>query len=66
MTDTFLMQDIIEQLTGVLGSVKNAQLWLETPALGLDGAKPIDLLNSARGIEEVKTLIIRMDYGVYT
>jgi len=66
MTDNFLIQKIIEQLTDVLGSVKNAQLWLETPALALDSAKPIDLLETQQGLENVQNLIIRMDYGVYT
>jgi putative toxin-antitoxin system antitoxin component (TIGR02293 family) len=56
---------ILNQLIDVLGSDKQARLWLDTPALALDGNKPVELLHSEEGIKAVQTLIIRMDYGVY-
>ncbi len=49
----------------VLGSHDNAEQWLVTPALGLDNRRPIELLSTRGGAEMVKTLLIRMDYGVY-
>ena len=49
----------------VLSSQEAAERWLSTPALGIDGRKPIDLLQSTEGTELVKTLLTRMDYGVY-
>lgn len=56
---------ILNQLIDVLGSEKQARFWLETPALALDGQKPMELLGTPEGIKAVQTLIIRMDYGVY-
>lgn len=49
----------------VLGSQEAAERWLESPAIGLDRRKPIDLLQSSEGTEMVRTLLTRMDYGVY-
>ena len=42
-----------------------AEQWLVTPALGLDGRKPIDLMSTRAGGEMVKAHLTRMDYGVY-
>ena len=49
----------------VLGSQPAAERWLSSPAMGLDQRQPIDLLQSTEGTEMVKTLLTRMDYGVY-
>jgi putative toxin-antitoxin system antitoxin component (TIGR02293 family) len=49
----------------VLGSKDAAEHWLAAPAIGLDQRQPIDLLQSSEGAELVKTLLTRMDYGVY-
>lgn len=49
----------------VLGTLDLAERWLEAPAIALDGKRPLDLLTSAPGIEAVKDLLIRMEYGVY-
>jgi len=49
----------------VLGSQEAAERWLSTPAMALDRRRPIDLLQSSEGTELVKTLLTRMDYGVY-
>lgn len=57
---------ITEQAIAVLGSQEAAEHWLASPALGLDRRRPIDLLQSSEGTELVKTLLTRMDYGVYT
>jgi putative toxin-antitoxin system antitoxin component (TIGR02293 family) len=56
---------ITEQAIDALGSQEAAELWLSKPAMGLDQRKPIDLLQSSEGAELVKTLLTRMDYGVY-
>lgn len=49
----------------VLGSQPAAEEWLTKPAMGLEQRKPIDLLQSTDGTELVKTLLNRMDWGVY-
>ncbi len=48
-----------------LGSKEQAEVWLSKPALALEGERPIDLLTSAPGIEAVKDLLTRIEYGVY-
>lgn len=53
------------QAIGVFGSQEAAERWLASPAMGLDQRKPIDLLQSSEGTELVKTLLSRMEYGVY-
>ncbi|BCG05351.1 hypothetical protein PPGU19_099190 (plasmid) [Paraburkholderia sp. PGU19] len=60
------LASITEQAIEVLGSKDAAEHWLSTPAIGLDQRLPIDLLQSSEGAELVKTLLTRMDYGVYS
>jgi putative toxin-antitoxin system antitoxin component (TIGR02293 family) len=56
---------VTSQAIEVLGSQEAAERWLASPATGLDRRTPIDLLQSTEGTEMVKTLLTRMDYGVY-
>ncbi|WP_250482155.1 antitoxin Xre/MbcA/ParS toxin-binding domain-containing protein [Caballeronia sp. GACF5] len=57
---------ITEQAIDVLGSKEAAERWLSQPAIGLDQRRPVELLQSSGGAELVKTLLTRMDYGVYS
>ncbi|MFM2059728.1 MAG: hypothetical protein RLY71_4113 [Pseudomonadota bacterium] len=56
---------VTELAIDVLGTQDAAERWLSAPAMGLDQRKPIDLLQSSEGTELVRTLLTRMDYGVY-
>jgi putative toxin-antitoxin system antitoxin component (TIGR02293 family) len=56
---------VIRQASEVMGSQVAAERWLSSPAMGLDQRVPIDLLQSSEGTALVKTLLSRMDYGVY-
>ena len=56
---------VTRQAIHVLGSQEAAERWLDSAAIGLDRRKPIDLLKSTEGCEMVKTLLSRMEYGVY-
>lgn len=56
---------VTDQAIDVLGSRDAAERWLSTPAMGLDQRKPIELLQSSEGTDLVKTLLTRMDFGVY-
>lgn len=49
----------------VFGTQEAAERWLETPATALEGAKPIDLLSTPPGSEMVRTLLTRIEFGVY-
>jgi putative toxin-antitoxin system antitoxin component (TIGR02293 family) len=62
---TLSLIEITTLAESVLGSLEDAEQWLVTPAIGLDGRKPIDLISTRAGAEMVKTHLIRMDYGVY-
>ena len=62
---TLALIEITSLAENVLGSHAEAEQWLMTPAVGLDGRKPIDLIATRAGAEMVKTHLIRIDYGVY-
>ena len=53
------------QATKVFGSEEDAEAWMERPALGLDGHKPIDLLSTPAGMKLVKGFLDQMEHGVY-
>lgn len=57
--------EVTEMADRVLGSRSLAENWLTEPALALDGQRPLDLISSTPGIEAVKDLLTRMEYGVY-
>jgi putative toxin-antitoxin system antitoxin component (TIGR02293 family) len=59
------LSSVTDLAVEVLGSMENAEQWLTSPELSLDGARPIDLLQSTPGTEAVRTLLMRMDFGVY-
>lgn len=56
---------ITEQAESVLGSMKEAQRWLTTGAVALDGERPIDLLCTRQGADLVRDALVRMEHGVY-
>lgn len=47
----------------VLGTQELAENWLAQPSLALDCQKPEDLLTTAAGIQAVKDLLARLEYG---
>jgi putative toxin-antitoxin system antitoxin component (TIGR02293 family) len=50
----------------VLEDRDNAGRWLQKPNRALGGVAPLDLLNSDLGAEQVETILVRIDYGVYS
>jgi putative toxin-antitoxin system antitoxin component (TIGR02293 family) len=57
--------ELLARTTELLGSQQDAERWLEQPALGLDGRRPIDLLATPAGAELVEEFLTRLEYGVY-
>lgn len=49
----------------VFGTRELATEWFHKPALGLSGARPIDLLASLHGSNQVKEFLMRLEHGVY-
>ena len=47
----------------VLGSKENAREWLIEPQFGLDGARPMELLQTEVGTRHVEEFLIRAEYG---
>ena len=57
--------EITDAAEKVLGSRELAEDWISHPALALNGKRPLDLLTTTPGIEAVKDLLTRMEFGVY-
>lgn len=58
--------DDIQQLAvQVLGSQALAALWLEQPAVALDGRRPGELLESEAEAQVVRDLLMRIEFGIY-
>ena len=62
---TWKFAEILARATALLGSQKEAEQWLERPAIGLDQWRPIELLATPAGIELVEDFLERLEYGVY-
>jgi putative toxin-antitoxin system antitoxin component (TIGR02293 family) len=62
---TWKFAETLSLATEVMGSQKEAELWFERPALGLDGRRPIDLMKTPAGTELVETFLQQINYGVY-
>lgn len=63
---TWRFAEILTKAEDVLGDTEEAQRWMNTPAMGLEGRKPIDLITTQVGYRLVDDFLTRMDYGVYT
>jgi putative toxin-antitoxin system antitoxin component (TIGR02293 family) len=50
----------------VLETREKAGRWLQKPNRALGGAVPLELLRSDLGAEEVETILVRIDHGVYS
>lgn len=59
------IQHIFEQAIRVFGSLKEAREWLVSPANGLEGQRPIDLLDTEPGGAQVRDYLGAIEYGNY-
>lgn len=50
----------------VLEDQDNAGRWLQKPNRALGGTIPLDLLGTDLGADQVETILVRIDYGVYS
>jgi putative toxin-antitoxin system antitoxin component (TIGR02293 family) len=62
----FRVAKIVALARDVLEGESAAADWLKRPQFGLGGEKPVDLLTTAAGAQEVEQLLLRMEYGVYS
>ncbi|MNF13675.1 hypothetical protein D3C80_2156020 [compost metagenome] len=56
--------EALELALGLFGSELATINWLLTPVLGLGHQKPVDLLKTPAGQQQVIELIRRLEYGV--
>lgn len=62
---TWKFAEILAKASAIFGAKEDAEQWLEQPATGLDGRRPIDLLATPAGVELVEDFLVRLEYGVY-
>jgi putative toxin-antitoxin system antitoxin component (TIGR02293 family) len=57
---------VLVTATSVLGDIDKAREWLLTGNRALYGNRPIELLDTAIGFEDVMDVLYRIEYGVYS
>ena len=62
---TWKFAEILAKASATLGSQEDAERWLQTPAIGLNRQRPIDLLATRAGAEIVENFLSQLEYGVY-
>lgn len=63
---TWQLAQTLAIATDVFGSQEAAGQWMVQAATGLDGRRPIDLLQTVPGAELVNDFLGRLEYGVFT
>lgn len=64
--DPIIVEQILTQASEVFGGREDAEAWLSRPAVGLDGQRPIDWLQTAEGVHVVRDFLARLEYCVYS
>lgn len=59
------MAKLREEAAHVFGSLAAADDWFKKPAIGLDRQRPIDLVATPDGREQVRTYLAQIEFGVY-
>jgi putative toxin-antitoxin system antitoxin component (TIGR02293 family) len=62
---TWLLAETLSQASAVFGGREAAERWMSRPAMGLDGACPIELMRTLQGAELVTEFLGRLEHGVY-
>ena len=57
--------EILSKATAVFGTQEAAERWLAEPAVALEQNRPIDLLSTQTGTEQVENLLVQLEYCVY-
>jgi putative toxin-antitoxin system antitoxin component (TIGR02293 family) len=62
---TWKFAEVLAKAMDVFGSQEAAERWMDEPAMGLEGYKPIELMSTPAGVDVVETFLGRLAYGVY-
>lgn len=57
-------REAARKAAAVFGSRERASEWMRSPAMGLDGQRPIDLLQTAQGTDIVNEFLTRLEHCV--
>lgn len=63
-TDPHRMRRVIGKAEEVFGDRDKADRWLRRPTTALDGAAPLDLLETKSDARRVKTVLGRIAHGI--
>ncbi len=63
---TWQFAAILAEASEVFGGREAAERWMARPAMGLDGARPVELMRTLQGAELVGEFLGRLEHGVYT
>ena len=50
----------------IFGSPENVNEWLTSPIVALDNTMPLSHLDTDEGVESVRTVLTRLEWGVYS
>lgn len=62
----FRLARVLARATDVLEDEEAARFWLNLPNRALGNARPLELLDTDAGVEQVLTILGRIEYGVYS
>ena len=60
------VQKILEHVREVFKTEDSAEHWLKTAVAALDGRTPLSMLDTDAGIEGVRTVLTRIEHGVFS
>jgi hypothetical protein len=58
--------EVLKRAIQVFESEEKASLWLNSPNVSLGDIRPIDLLSSSAGVDQVLDALARIEYGVFS
>lgn len=59
------LAETMAKASEIFGGTEEAKGWISRPAMGLDGRRPVELLQCAHGAKQVHDFLGRLEYGVY-
>lgn len=62
---TKIANEVMNRVMELLGDQAEVEKWMSMPAIGLDGKRPIDMLQSAGDRQLLSDFLLRLEYGVY-
>ena len=63
---SYRFSKVLVTATQILGDIDKAREWLLTENRALNGERPIDLLDTGIGVEDVMDVLHRIEFGVYS